>query len=127
MSNHSKSRSIVAFVISGSVHVAFAVSLLAIPTVMEDKYEIVDMTVHQAQRKPEPEPEPEPEEEEPVKIAPPPAKPKKRYNRPKFLYNPETHEFFLDQGGNAHTGPGRQLLHDPRVIDLYLGTLGKVE
>lgn len=35
--------------------------------------------------------------------------------------------YVLDQGRNAHTGPGRELLHDPKVIDLYLGTLGKVE
>jgi branched-chain amino acid transport system ATP-binding protein len=35
--------------------------------------------------------------------------------------------YVLDQGRNAHTGPGRDLLHDARVIDLYLGTLGKVD
>ena len=35
--------------------------------------------------------------------------------------------YVLDQGRNAHTGPGRELLHDPKVIDLYLGTLGKVD
>lgn len=35
--------------------------------------------------------------------------------------------YVLDQGRNAHTGPGRELLHDAKVIDLYLGTLGKVE
>jgi branched-chain amino acid transport system ATP-binding protein len=35
--------------------------------------------------------------------------------------------YVLDQGRNAHMGPGRELLHDPRVIDLYLGTLGKVD
>jgi branched-chain amino acid transport system ATP-binding protein len=35
--------------------------------------------------------------------------------------------YVLDQGRNAHTGPGRDLLHDPKVIDLYLGTLGRVE
>ena len=35
--------------------------------------------------------------------------------------------YVLDQGRNAHTGPGRDLLHDPRVVDLYLGTLGKVD
>ncbi len=33
--------------------------------------------------------------------------------------------YVLDQGRNAHTGEGRVLLHDPKVIDLYLGTLGK--
>lgn len=35
--------------------------------------------------------------------------------------------YVLDQGTNAHTGTGKELLHDSRVIDLYLGTLGKVE
>jgi branched-chain amino acid transport system ATP-binding protein len=29
----------------------------------------------------------------------------------------------LDQGRNAHTGTGEQLLRDPKVIELYLGTL----
>lgn len=33
--------------------------------------------------------------------------------------------YVLDQGRNAHTGTGRELLHDPKVIDLYLGTLGR--
>jgi branched-chain amino acid transport system ATP-binding protein len=31
----------------------------------------------------------------------------------------------LDQGRNAYTGTGRQLLADPNVIELYLGTLAK--
>ena len=31
--------------------------------------------------------------------------------------------YVLDQGRNAYTGPGRQLLHDPKVIEPYLGTL----
>ncbi len=35
--------------------------------------------------------------------------------------------YVLDQGSNAHEGPGRDLLHDPKVIDLYLGTLGKAK
>lgn len=35
--------------------------------------------------------------------------------------------YVLDQGRNAHSGPGKELLHDSRVIDLYLGTLGKVD
>ncbi len=35
--------------------------------------------------------------------------------------------YVLDQGQNAHTGSGHDLLHDPKVIDLYLGTLGRVE
>lgn len=33
--------------------------------------------------------------------------------------------YVLDQGSNAYTGPGRELLEDPKVIDLYLGTLLK--
>jgi len=35
--------------------------------------------------------------------------------------------YVLDQGTNAYTGTGHELLHDPKVIDLYLGTLGRVE
>jgi len=35
--------------------------------------------------------------------------------------------YVLDQGRNAHSGPGRELLHDPKVIELYLGTLGRAE
>jgi branched-chain amino acid transport system ATP-binding protein len=31
--------------------------------------------------------------------------------------------YVLDQGRNAHTGTGRELLEDPKVIELYLGTL----
>lgn len=33
--------------------------------------------------------------------------------------------YVLDQGRNAYTGHGRELLHDPKVIELYLGTLAK--
>jgi branched-chain amino acid transport system ATP-binding protein len=33
--------------------------------------------------------------------------------------------YVLDQGQNAYTGTGRDLLNDPKVIDLYLGTLAK--
>ena len=33
--------------------------------------------------------------------------------------------YVLDQGRNAHQGTGQALLHDPKVIDLYLGTLGR--
>ncbi|SFB52751.1 amino acid/amide ABC transporter ATP-binding protein 2, HAAT family [Amycolatopsis marina] len=33
--------------------------------------------------------------------------------------------YVLDQGRNAYTGTGRDLLHDPKVIELYLGTLAK--
>ncbi|MEO6941466.1 MAG: ABC transporter ATP-binding protein [Terrimesophilobacter sp.] len=32
--------------------------------------------------------------------------------------------YVLDQGTDAYTGTGRDLLHDPKVISLYLGTLG---
>ena len=35
--------------------------------------------------------------------------------------------YVLDQGTNAYTGTGNELLHDPKVIDLYLGTLGRAE
>ncbi|MFO7699594.1 MAG: ABC transporter ATP-binding protein [Acidimicrobiia bacterium] len=35
--------------------------------------------------------------------------------------------YVLDQGTNAYEGTGRELLHDPNVIALYLGTLGQVE
>lgn len=35
--------------------------------------------------------------------------------------------YVMDQGKNAYTGPGRELLHDPKIIDLYLGTLGRAE
>ena len=31
--------------------------------------------------------------------------------------------YVLDQGANAYTGTGRELLDDPKVIELYLGTL----
>ena len=31
--------------------------------------------------------------------------------------------YVLDQGANAYSGPGRSLMHDPKVIELYLGTL----
>jgi len=33
--------------------------------------------------------------------------------------------YVLDQGRNAYTGTGRELLKDPKVIELYLGTLAK--
>lgn len=33
--------------------------------------------------------------------------------------------YVLDQGKDAYTGTGRELLHDPKVINLYLGTLGE--
>jgi branched-chain amino acid transport system ATP-binding protein len=34
--------------------------------------------------------------------------------------------YVLDQGRNAYTGTGARLLHDERVIELYLGTLARV-
>ncbi len=33
--------------------------------------------------------------------------------------------YVLDQGSNAYTGTGEQLLEDPKVIELYLGSLAK--
>jgi branched-chain amino acid transport system ATP-binding protein len=33
--------------------------------------------------------------------------------------------YVLDQGRNAYTGTGRDLMSDPKVIELYLGTLAK--
>jgi branched-chain amino acid transport system ATP-binding protein len=33
--------------------------------------------------------------------------------------------YVLDQGRNAYTGTGRELASDPKVIELYLGTLAK--
>ena len=33
--------------------------------------------------------------------------------------------YVLDQGNDAYTGTGRELLNDPKVIGLYLGTLGE--
>jgi len=35
--------------------------------------------------------------------------------------------YVLDQGTNAYTDTGRNLLHDPKVIELYLGTLARVK
>ncbi len=34
--------------------------------------------------------------------------------------------YVLDQGRNAYTGTGEELMHDPKVIELYLGTLARV-
>ncbi|MXY71928.1 MAG: ABC transporter ATP-binding protein, partial [Dehalococcoidia bacterium] len=31
--------------------------------------------------------------------------------------------YVLDQGRNAYTGPGEELLNDERVVELYLGSL----
>lgn len=33
--------------------------------------------------------------------------------------------YVLDQGTNAYTDTGKNLLHDPKVIELYLGTLAR--
>ena len=35
--------------------------------------------------------------------------------------------YVLDQGRNAYTGTGKRLLNDPKVIELYLGTLARVK
>ena len=35
--------------------------------------------------------------------------------------------YVLDQGRNAYTGTGAELLADPKVIELYLGTLAQVD
>jgi branched-chain amino acid transport system ATP-binding protein len=35
--------------------------------------------------------------------------------------------YVLDQGRNAYTASGSDLLNDPKVIELYLGTLAKVD
>jgi branched-chain amino acid transport system ATP-binding protein len=35
--------------------------------------------------------------------------------------------YVLDQGRDAYTGTGADLLHDPKVIQLYLGTLARFE
>ena len=34
--------------------------------------------------------------------------------------------YVLDQGKNAYQGPGTELLNDPKVVELYLGTLARV-
>ena len=35
--------------------------------------------------------------------------------------------YVLDQGRNAYTATGRELMHDPKVVELYLGTLAADE
>jgi branched-chain amino acid transport system ATP-binding protein len=35
--------------------------------------------------------------------------------------------YVLDQGRNAYTGTGGALLHDPKVVELYLGSLVHVD
>jgi branched-chain amino acid transport system ATP-binding protein len=37
------------------------------------------------------------------------------------------HGFVLDQGRDAYRGTGESLLTDPKVVDLYLGTLARAE
>jgi branched-chain amino acid transport system ATP-binding protein len=37
------------------------------------------------------------------------------------------HGFVLDQGRDAYRGSGESLLTDPKVVDLYLGTLARAE
>ncbi len=34
--------------------------------------------------------------------------------------------FVLDQGSNKYTGTGEELMNDPKVVELYLGTLARV-
>ena len=34
--------------------------------------------------------------------------------------------YVLDQGKDAHTGTGRDLLNDPKMIELYLGNLAEL-
>ena len=34
--------------------------------------------------------------------------------------------YVLDQGRNAYTATGEELMNDPKVIELYLGTLARV-
>ena len=34
--------------------------------------------------------------------------------------------YVLDQGKDAYTGTGRQLLNDPKMIELYLGNLAEL-
>jgi branched-chain amino acid transport system ATP-binding protein len=35
--------------------------------------------------------------------------------------------YVLDQGRNAYTAPGHELLHDPKVVQLYLGALARAK
>jgi branched-chain amino acid transport system ATP-binding protein len=35
--------------------------------------------------------------------------------------------YVLDQGRNAYTNTGDKLLHDPKVVELYLGSLAKID
>jgi branched-chain amino acid transport system ATP-binding protein len=35
--------------------------------------------------------------------------------------------YVLDQGKDAYTGTGQQLMEDPKVVELYLGTLARID
>jgi branched-chain amino acid transport system ATP-binding protein len=35
--------------------------------------------------------------------------------------------YVLDQGKDAHTGTGRELLNDPKMVELYLGNLAELK
>ena len=35
--------------------------------------------------------------------------------------------YVLDQGRDAYTGTGAELAHDPKVVELYLGTLARID
>ncbi len=35
--------------------------------------------------------------------------------------------YVLDQGRNAYTDKGKALMNDPKVVELYLGTLAKAQ
>ncbi|MGH9031484.1 MAG: ABC transporter ATP-binding protein, partial [Acidimicrobiia bacterium] len=35
--------------------------------------------------------------------------------------------YVLDQGREAHSGTGSDLLNDPKVVELYLGTLAQAD
>jgi branched-chain amino acid transport system ATP-binding protein len=35
--------------------------------------------------------------------------------------------YVLDQGRDAYTGTGQQLMEDPKVVELYLGTLARID
>jgi branched-chain amino acid transport system ATP-binding protein len=48
-----------------------------------------------------------------------------RAERPVAAWPSADRGYVLDQGKNAYTGTGDELLNDPKVIELYLGTLVK--
>ena len=47
-----------------------------------------------------------------------------RAERPPLFLQICDRGYVLDQGRDAYQGSGRELLNDPKVIGLYLGTLG---